>query len=72
ELEPFEIPERGDLRDLVSLLQIGFVRGIHAKLDDLASRQPRTQRFVARIRARVDRFDLDACIGFIEGLDDGL
>ncbi|MBB4005187.1 hybrid sensor histidine kinase/response regulator [Aurantimonas endophytica] len=72
ELEAFEIPDRGDLRDLVSLLQIGFVRGIHAKLDDLASRQPRTQRFVARIRSRVDRFDLDACLGFIEGLDDAL
>jgi signal transduction histidine kinase/purine-cytosine permease-like protein len=70
ELEPFEIPEAGDLRDLVSLLQIGFVRGIHAKLDHIASCQPQTQRFVDRIRKRLDRFDLDACLGFIEGFDD--
>jgi signal transduction histidine kinase len=72
ELEPFEIPDQSDLRDLISLLQIGFVRGIHAKLDGIAAHQPRTQRFVGRVRARVDRFDLDACLGFIEGFgDDG-
>jgi signal transduction histidine kinase/ActR/RegA family two-component response regulator len=52
-------PSAQHIEELLNLGQIGHIRAIQAKLDEIGSDQPEHQAFVAEIRAMVDRFDLD-------------
>jgi signal transduction histidine kinase/CheY-like chemotaxis protein/purine-cytosine permease-like protein len=47
------------IEELIGLGQIGYVRAIQVKLDEIGSTQPEHADFVAQMRSLVDRFDLD-------------
>ncbi|MEP3275772.1 MAG: ATP-binding protein [Stappiaceae bacterium] len=52
------LPAPGDLAELLSLGEIGYVRGIEAKLDVLSNDNP--SPFIKELRAHLSRFDLQA------------
>ncbi|MEY9592179.1 signal transduction histidine kinase/purine-cytosine permease-like protein/ActR/RegA family two-component response regulator [Bradyrhizobium yuanmingense] len=62
---PFWHPETGSkpplrhVEALIGLGQIGYVKGIQLKLDEIGSEHPEHADFVAQMRSLVDRFDLD-------------
>ncbi|MGY3148042.1 signal transduction histidine kinase/purine-cytosine permease-like protein/ActR/RegA family two-component response regulator [Bradyrhizobium sp. USDA 3397] len=62
---PFWHPETGSkpplrhIEALIGLGQIGYVKGIQLKLDEIGSEHPEHADFVAQMRSLVDRFDLD-------------
>ena len=62
---PFWRPETGSrpparhIEALIGLGQIGYVKGIQLKLDEIGSEHPEHADFVAQMRSLVDRFDLD-------------
>jgi hypothetical protein len=47
------------VQELMGLGQIGYVRAIQLKLDEIDSEHPEHADFVAQMRALIDRFDLD-------------
>jgi signal transduction histidine kinase/DNA-binding NarL/FixJ family response regulator len=47
------------VEELIQLGQIGYIRGIEAKLDEIYNDYPEHSAFVAQMRALVDQFDLD-------------
>ncbi|ORE98420.1 two-component hybrid sensor and regulator [Aurantimonas sp. 22II-16-19i] len=57
--------------ELVTLLDIGYVRGIHAKLSEIAAERPDVDPVVERLREHLRRFDFDACLRDLERADDG-
>jgi CheY-like chemotaxis protein len=57
---PETLPDAEQLRALQALVGQGYVRGIHRKLDEIAAADVAAQRFVARLRALAQRFELDA------------
>ncbi len=52
-------PSLRQIEELMGLGQIGYVKGIRRKLDEIGSAQPEHADFVAEMRSLVDRFDLD-------------
>jgi hypothetical protein len=46
------------VEELIQLGQIGYIRGIEAKLDEIYNDYPEHSAFVAQMRALVDQFDL--------------
>ena len=62
---PLWRPENGSrppaqhIEALIGLGQIGYVKAIQLKLDEIGSEHPEHADFVAEMRALVDRFDLD-------------
>ncbi|MHB0771052.1 hybrid sensor histidine kinase/response regulator [Bradyrhizobium sp. 5.13L] len=62
---PFWHPETGSkppvrhIEALIGLGQIGYVKGIQLKLDEIGSEHPEHADFVAQMRSLVDRFDFD-------------
>src|ERR1700749_194274 len=52
-------PQVGDVEELIDLGQMGYIRGIQLKLEEMAKDQPEHADFVAQMRALIDRFDLD-------------
>ncbi len=62
---PLWRPETGSkpplrhIEALIGLGQIGYVKGIQLKLDEIGSEHPEHADFVAQMRSLVDRFDLD-------------
>jgi CheY-like chemotaxis protein/anti-sigma regulatory factor (Ser/Thr protein kinase) len=53
-----EAPAPHDLEELMRLSEIGYVRGIEAKLDELAAQSPRCGPLIAQLRALASSFDL--------------
>jgi signal transduction histidine kinase/CheY-like chemotaxis protein len=53
------LPSAQDVQELIELGQIGHVRAIQAKLDQLGSDYPEHAAFVSRIRSLVDDFDFN-------------
>jgi hypothetical protein len=45
------------------------VRGIEAKLDEIALAEPETSEFAAYLRGLVRRFELARYMAYLEGLD---
>jgi CheY-like chemotaxis protein len=52
-------PPMQHLEELIQLGQIGFIRGIESKLDQIYCDYPESEDFVTRMRSLVDQFDLD-------------
>ncbi len=52
------VPPKAALAKLISLGEIGYVKGIHAELDALAARNPLYAPFCAELRSMVERFRL--------------
>ncbi|MBO0904790.1 hybrid sensor histidine kinase/response regulator [Jiella sonneratiae] len=57
--------------ELITLIDIGYVRGIHARLDVIASRNADAGRVVSRLRDHLGRLDFGACLSLIAGGGDG-
>ncbi|WP_025033322.1 hybrid sensor histidine kinase/response regulator [Bradyrhizobium sp. DOA9] len=71
---PFWHPETGSkpplrhIEALIGLGQIGYVKGIQLKLDEIGSEHPEHADFVAQMRSLVDRFDLDQYMATLKTL----
>lgn len=61
-------PNATHLRDLLQLGQIGYVRGIEAKLTEIAQGAPQTVEFTAYLRGMVRDFALARYMSFLESL----
>ena len=59
-------PPAEQIEALVALGQLGHVRAIQARLDEIERSDPRLAPFVSRLRGMVDRFDLN---GFMTALE---
>lgn len=56
------------IEELIGLGQIGYVKGIELKLDEIGSEHPEHADFVAKMRFLVDRFDLDQYMATLKTL----
>jgi signal transduction histidine kinase/purine-cytosine permease-like protein/ActR/RegA family two-component response regulator len=61
-------PPLRHIEALIGLGQIGYVKGIHLKLDEIGSEHPEHADFVAQMRSLVDRFDLDQYMATLKTL----
>jgi signal transduction histidine kinase/CheY-like chemotaxis protein/purine-cytosine permease-like protein len=57
---PEALPDPAQLRALQELLGLGYMRGVQNKLDEIEAADAAAARFVARLRAMAQRFELDA------------
>ncbi|HEY0120740.1 MAG TPA: ATP-binding protein [Rhizobium sp.] len=65
---PMKSPGIEHVRELIRLGEIGYVRGIEAKLADLA-KLDENQPFTDALRAYVQAFNLDGFLDFLHGFD---
>jgi hypothetical protein len=71
---PLWRPESGSrplvqhIEALIGLGQIGYVKAIQLKLDEIGSEHPEHADFVAEMRSLVDRFDLDQYMATLKTL----
>jgi signal transduction histidine kinase/ActR/RegA family two-component response regulator len=56
------------VEELIGLGQIGYIRGIQVKLDEIGSEYPEHADFVSQMRSLVDRFDLDQYMATLKTL----
>ncbi|PSO20650.1 ATP-binding protein [Bradyrhizobium sp. MOS003] len=61
-------PPSRHIEALIGLGQIGYVRGIQLKLDEIGNEHPEHADFVAQMRSLVDRFDLDQYMATLKTL----
>ena len=61
-------PPARHIEALIGLGQIGYVRGIQLKLDEIGNEHPEHADFVAQMRSLVDRFDLDQYMATLKTL----
>jgi signal transduction histidine kinase/CheY-like chemotaxis protein len=52
-------PPVKQIEELIGLGQLGYIRAIQAKLDEIATDYPEHADFVSQMRCLIDRFDLD-------------
>ncbi|QOZ28010.1 ATP-binding protein [Bradyrhizobium sp. CCBAU 51753] len=56
------------VEELIGLGQLGYVRAIQLKLDEIGSEQPEHADFVGQMRTLIDRFDLDQFMATLKTL----
>ena len=56
------------VEELMGLGQIGYIRAIQLKLDEIGSAHPEHADFVAQMRTLIDRFDLDQYMATLKTL----
>jgi len=61
-------PPANQVEELISLGQIGYIRAIQVKLDEIGTDYPEHRDFVSEMRSLVDRFDLDRYMATLKGL----
>jgi len=61
-------PSAKHVEELIGLGQIGHIRGIQVKLDEIDSGYPEHANFVSQMRTLVDRFDLDQFMATLKTL----
>ncbi len=61
-------PPHGYMQELVALINVGYVKGINAKLDELHQENDHYLTFVSLMRQFTERFQLDAMKKLIEEL----
>ena len=66
---PLKTPGWTHVQELIRLGEIGYVRGIEAKLADLAKLEE-NQPFTNALRPYVQTFDLDGFLDFLNKFDD--
>ena len=52
-------PPANHVDELITLGQLGYIRAIQVKLDEIGADHPEHSGFVSEMRTLVDRFDLD-------------
>ena len=67
-LQPSQLPARSHIEELLYLGRIGYVRGIHMKLDEIASGDAAHAAFVSRLRFHVLDFDMNQYMSALEAL----
>jgi hypothetical protein len=71
---PHWTPEAGSrppvkhVEELIGLGQIGYIRGIQAKLDEIGTHYPEHADFVTQMRSLIDRFDIDQYMATLKTL----
>jgi hypothetical protein len=53
---------------LISLGEMGHIRAIQMKLDEIGAEHPEHMAFVAQMRMLIDRFDLDQYMSLLKTL----
>ena len=61
-------PAVSHVEELIGLGQLGYIKGIRTKLDEINNDFPEHADFVAEMRALVDRFDLDQYMATLKTL----
>jgi signal transduction histidine kinase/ActR/RegA family two-component response regulator len=56
------------VEELIGLGQIGYIKGIRVKLDEIGSEYPEHADFVSQMRSLIDRFDLDQYMATLKTL----
>jgi len=56
------------IEELIGLGQLGYVRAIQVKLEEIGSEYPEHADFVSQMRALIDRFDLDQYMATLKTL----
>ena len=65
---PSELPPQHHIAELIHLGRIGYVRGMQAKLAEIAAAHPELERFVGRMRALVSNYDLNQYMAALEAV----
>lgn len=65
-----ELPARYRIEELRQLGQIGYVRGIHAKLDEIESENPDFGPFVSEMRSLVQSLEMKRYMSVLEAVPD--
>jgi len=63
-----DVPERRHIEELAQLGRIGYVRGIHEKLDEIEELDPSYAAFATYLRSCIKDFDVKLYMSTIEGL----
>jgi hypothetical protein len=61
-------PPANHVDELVTLGQLGYIRAIQVKLDEIGADHPEHSDFVSEMRTLVDRFDLDRYMATLKTL----
>jgi len=61
-------PHFRHVEELISLGQMGYIRAIQLKLDEIGAEQPEHAEFVSHMRFLIDRFDLDQYMSTLKAL----
>ncbi|HEX7921473.1 MAG TPA: hypothetical protein VF583_11000, partial [Bradyrhizobium sp.] len=56
------------VEELISLGQLGYIRAIQLKLDEIGNECPEHADFVGQMRTLIDRFDLDQYMATLKTL----
>jgi len=56
------------VEELISLGQLGYIRAIQVKLDEIGNNYPEHRDFVSEMRSMIDRFDLDRYMATLKTL----
>jgi hypothetical protein len=61
-------PSVRHVEELISLGQMGYIRAIQVKLDEIGADHPEHADFVTQMRSLIDRFDLDQYMATLKTL----
>jgi len=61
-------PPARQVEELIDLGELGYIRAIQIKLDEIGSEYPEHRDFVAQMRSLIDRFDLDRYMATLKAL----
>jgi hypothetical protein len=61
-------PPATHVDELITLGQLGYIRAIQVKLDEIGADHPEHSDFVSEMRSLVDRFDLDRYMATLKTL----
>ena len=61
-------PLSQDVEELLDLGDMGYIRAIQAKLDEIGNNSPEHAGFVSEMRALIDRFDLNQYMATLKAL----
>ena len=56
------------VEELIGLGQMGYIRAIQVKLDEIGNDHPEHADFVSQMRSLIDRFDLDQYMATLKTL----
>jgi signal transduction histidine kinase/FixJ family two-component response regulator len=61
-------PPENHVEELINLGQLGYIRAIQVKLDEIGADYPEHHDFVSEMRSMIDRFDLDRYMATLKAL----
>jgi hypothetical protein len=61
-------PQLKHVQELIGLGQMGYIRAIQVKLDEIGADHPEHAEFVSQMRFLIDRFDLDQYMATLKTL----